>query len=275
MKTGKIAAGVTAALIVTAGLSGCSAGTGTSVGKKAADTAETLVQTLSKASDEASKAGSAKIKMSVTMPDTGGKPVAMDGVYSWGNGLAMEAEMPAKDLQMEDMVADGTITMRLVQGAYYYNVDPAQDGPFKGKTWLKIEASAILGDKGASAMNAGNNDPTAGLKTLKWAKNVTKVGTESVNGKNAVHYHATIPTDKLGDAASVFGAVGGGQAGELVADVWVDDQGMPAKLSQVYGNVSAEIEFLSFGVAKDIAVPPAAETADMTDLVKSGGAGQS
>ncbi|MBT2450223.1 hypothetical protein J7F03_24730 [Streptomyces sp. ISL-43] len=271
MKAGKAAAGITAALIVTVGLSACTAGT--SVGKHAADTAETLVATLTKASDEASKSGSAKVKMTVTMPDTGGKPVAMEGIYSWGNGLAMEAEMPAKDLQMEDLVADGTVTMRLVQGAYYYGIDPAPDGPFKGKSWLKVEASAVLGEKGASAMNAGNSDPTAGLKTLKWAKDVTKVGTETVNGKSAVHYHATIPKDKLGDAASLFGAVGGGTATELVADVWVDDEGMPARLSQTYGSVSADVEFHSFGVAKDIPIPPADDTADMTELIKNGGAG--
>ncbi|MFD9307220.1 hypothetical protein ACFWCB_31890 [Streptomyces sp. NPDC060048] len=272
MKAGKAAAGITAALIVTVGLSACTAGS--SVGKQAADTAETLVATLTKASDEASKAGSAKVKMTVTMPDTGGKPVTMEGVYSWGNGLAMEAEMPAKDLQMEDMVADGTVTMRLVQGAYYYGIDPAPDGPFKGKSWLKVEASAVLGDKGASAMNTGNSDPTAGLKTLKWAKDVTKVGTETVNGKSAVHYHATIPKDRLGDAASLFGAVGGGSADELVADVWVDDQGMPARLSQTYGSVSADVEFQSFGVAKDIAAPPVDDTADMTEMIKNGQAGQ-
>lgn len=272
MKTVKVAAGITAALIVTVGLSGCTAGS--SVGKQAADTAETLVATLTKASDEASKAGSAKVKMTVSTPDTGGKPVLMEGVYSWGNGLAMEAEMPAKDLEMEDLVADGTVTMRLVQGAYYYGVDPASEGPFKGKSWLKVEASAILGDAGASAMNAGNNDPTAGLKTLKWAKDVKKVGTETVNGKSAVHYRATIPKERMGDAASVFGAVGGGSADGLVADVWVDDKGMPARLTQTYGDVSGDVEFLSFGVAQDIAVPPAADTADMTDLIKNGGAGQ-
>ncbi|MFE2308897.1 hypothetical protein, partial [Streptomyces sp. NPDC059411] len=270
MKAGKTATGIAAALIVAAGVSGCSVGT-TVVGKQAADSAETLVAALTKASDEASKAGSADVKMTLTSPDTGGKPVQMNGVYSWGNGLAMEGEMPAKDMGMEDLVADGTITYRLVQGAYYYGVDPAPDGPFKGKSWLKLDASAVLGDKGAAAMNSGNNDPTAGLKSLKWASNVTKVGKEDVNGKSSVHYHATVPTSKMGDAAAVFGAVGGSGVTELVADVWVDDQGMPARLNQTFGTTTVNVDFQSFGVAKDIAAPPAADTADMTDLVKKGG----
>ncbi|MEV6733916.1 hypothetical protein [Streptomyces sp. NPDC051364] len=269
MKSGRAAVGIAAAIVITAGASGCTAA---SVGQKAADSAETLVAALTKASDEASKAGSAQVKMTVTMPDTGGKPVQMNGVYSWGNGLAMEAEMPAKDLEMEELVADGTVTMRLVQGAYYYGVDPAPDGPLKGKSWLKLDASAVLGDKGAASMNTGNNDPTAGLKTLKWAKNVTKVGSEEVNGRSTVHYRATIPADKLGDAAAAFGALGG-SADELTSDIWVDDKGMPARLNQTHGAVGMSVEFLSFGIAKDIAAPPAAETADVTELVKNGGAG--
>lgn len=272
MKTAKAAVGIAAALVVTAGVSGCSAA---SVGQKAADSAQSLVATLTKASDEASKAGSADVKMTVTMPDNGGKPIQMNGVYSWGNGLAFEGEMPAKDLEMEDLVADGTITYRLVQGSYYYGVDPAADGPFKGKTWLRVDASAIMGEQGAAAMQSGNNDPTAGLKSLKWASDVTKVGSENINGKNTVHYHATVPKEKLGEAASAFGSMAGGSGTELVADIWVDDKGMPAKLNQTYGTVGVNVEFLSFGVAKDVVAPPAADTADLTDLIKNGGAGKS
>ncbi|MCY0922146.1 hypothetical protein OS965_28985 [Streptomyces sp. H27-G5] len=268
MKARKAAAGVTAALFMTVGVVGCSA---SPVAQQAADSAEALVAALSQASDEASKAGSADIDMTVTSPDTGGKPVSMKGVYSWGNGLAMETEMPAKDLQMEDLVADGTITMRLVDGAYYYGVDPAEAGPFKGKTWLKIEASAVLGEAGAAGMTQAESDPTAGLKSLKYARGVTKVGTEDVNGKKAVHYHASVPADKLGDAAAAYNALGTG--GELVADVWVDDKGMPARMNQTFGTTTVRMDFLSFGVARAITAPPAGDTADMTEMVKNGSGG--
>lgn len=273
MKAGTGTAGIAAAVIVTAGLSGCT--TGVSVGGKPADSAQTLVETLSKAADKASKAGSAEVRMRVTMPGTGGEPVRMNGVYSWGNGLAMEAETPAADLRMEDLVADGTITYRLVQGSYYYGIDPAPSGPFAGKSWLKVEASAVLGEQGAAGMNAGNSDPTAGLKSLKWAGDVTEVGREDVNGKSSVHYRATIPLDELGDSKGVFGAVGDGGATELVSDIWVDDKGMPSRLDQTYGDVGVDVDFLSFGVAKDIAAPPAADTADLTEFIKNGGAARS
>ncbi|MGW7456925.1 hypothetical protein [Streptomyces sp. NPDC054797] len=269
MKKNKAVTGVAAALVIAVGSVGCSA---TTVAEKAGDSAQTLVQALSRASDEASKAGSAEINMVVTSSETAGKPVQMKGVYTWGDGVAMETEMPAKDLQMEDLVADGTITMRMVQGAYYYGVDPSPDGPFKGKSWLKLDVSAVLGEQGAAGMKGANSDPTAGLKTLKYAKGVSKVGTESVNGKTTTHYRATVPGDKLGDAAAMYDKLGS-TGGEVVTDVWVDDKGMPARMNQTFGTTSMNLDFLSFGSAKAISAPPAGDTADITELYKSGQAG--
>ncbi|MFG2874294.1 hypothetical protein ACGFYU_04665 [Streptomyces sp. NPDC048337] len=280
MKAAKSVASAAAVLVMSTGVVGCSvAGTqagaraGAEAGKQAADTAEAMVAALTSASDAASKAGSAEVKMTVTSPDTGGKPTVMTGVYSWGNGVAMEAEIPAKDVQMEDLVKDGTVTYRFLQGAYYYQVDPAESGPLKGKTWLKLDASAVLGDKGAAAANNTNNDPTAGLKMLKYAKGVDKVGKEDVNGKQTVHYKATIPMDKMDkNSAAAFQALGAGS--EVVADVWVDDKGMPARVNQAFGTSSISMEFLSFGATKEIAVPPAADTVDITAEVKGANGGQ-
>ncbi|MFE9561365.1 hypothetical protein ACFYM0_09680 [Streptomyces sp. NPDC006487] len=272
MKAGTVTTSIAAAVVVAVGLSGCTAGA--SVGKQAVDSAESLVATLAKASDDASKAGSAKVEMRLTMPGTGGKPVQVNGIYSWGDGLAMEAEMPAESLRLEDLVSDGTVTYRLVQGAYYYGIDPAPSGPFAGKTWLKVEASAVLGEQGAAGMNAGNSDPTAALKSLKWAENVTRVGREDVNGKSSVHYRAIVPVDRLGDTKALLAAVGGGGATELVSDIWVDDTGMPSRLNQTFGDSDVRMDFLSFGVAKDIVAPPAADTADVTEAIKKGGAAQ-
>ncbi|MFJ6794961.1 hypothetical protein [Streptomyces sp. NPDC091268] len=269
MNTKKII-GITAAVFVAAGASGCSA---TAVSQKAGESAQGLVAALSRVSDEASKAGSAEIHMTMTSPDTAGKPVQMTGLYTWGDGVAMETEMPAKDLQMEDLVADGTVTMRLVQGAYYYEVDRVEDGPFKGKSWLKVEASAILGEKGAAGMTGAQGDPTAGLKGLKYAKDVSKIGTEDINGKSTVHYRATIPADKMGAAGDMYKGLG--LAGEVVSDIWVDDKGTPARMNQTVGAATMSLDFLSFGAKKTIEAPPASETGDMTEMYKqqkSGGA---
>ncbi|MGW7029132.1 hypothetical protein ACWGFX_18340 [Streptomyces xanthophaeus] len=258
-----------AALVAGAATAGCGAA---AVTQKAGESVQDMVTALARASDEASKAGSADISMTVTSPDTGGKPVQMKGLYTWGNGMAMETEMPAKDLEMDDLVADGTVTMRLVQGAYYYQVDRVEeDGPLKGKTWLKVEASAIVGEKGAAGMAGANGDPTAGLKGLKYAKDVTKVGAESINGKSTIHYSATVPADKMGTATDMYKGLG--LSGEVVTDIWVDDKGTPARLSQTIGTTSMSMDFLSFGGGRTVDIPPAADTADMTAMYKEQVAG--
>ncbi|WP_330300126.1 hypothetical protein [Streptomyces sp. NBC_00503] len=264
MRAGKAAAGIAVAFGAVVATAGCSATAVT----RAADSAEVLAAALGKASDEATGAGSAEIKVTTSGPQTGGKPVVVTGLYSWGNGLAMEGEIAAADVKMQKLVADGTVTVRLVQGAYYYNIDPVPAGPLKGKSWLKLDASAVMGENGAAALKNGSNDPTAGLKLLKYAKGVSKVGKEDVNGKAATHYHAKISTAELGDAAAIYQSMGGG-ATDLVADVWIDDKGMPARMTQAFGALDTSMDFLSFGGAKEITAPPAAETADMTEMIKN------
>ncbi|MGW9372954.1 hypothetical protein ACWGVR_23340 [Streptomyces xanthophaeus] len=264
MNTTKTIGMTTAALIAAVATAGCGAA---SVTQNAGESVQNMVAALARASDEASKAGSADVSMTVTSPDTGGKPVQMKGLYTWGNGMAMETEIPAKDLGMDDMVADGTVTMRLVDGAYYYEVDRVEeDGPFKGKTWMKVEASVVVGEKGAASMAGANGDPTAGLKGLKYAKDVTKVGTENVNGKSTIHYRATVPADKMSTAADMYKGLG--LSGEIVTDIWVDDKGAPARMTQAVGTTSVSMDFLAFGGGRTVVVPPAAETADMTELYK-------
>lgn len=258
-------AGFAVAAAVVVGTAGCSAGAVTQkAGEKAGESAQAILGALSRASDEASQAGSADIIATVTSPDTGGKPVTMKGLYSWGDGVAMETVMPAKDLQMEEMVEDGTVTMRLAKGAYYYEVDRIEEGPYKGKTWIRVEMSAVLGEKGASA---AQGDPTEALKSLKYAKTASLIGAEGVNGRNTKHYRASVPAAKMGAAASdMYKHLG--VSGEIVTDVWLDDNGMPARLNQAIGAVSMTMDFLSFGTAKTVEVPPASEVADMTAFYK-------
>ncbi|MFD8141490.1 hypothetical protein [Streptomyces sp. NPDC059708] len=258
--------GLVAAVAVVAGTAGCSAVAVTQ--KAAGESAETVVQALSHVSDEASKAGSAEISATMAGPATGGKAVTMKGLYSWGDGgLAMETTMPAEDAQMTHLVKDGgTVTVRLVNGSYYYGVDPIESGPYAGKSWLKVEASAIVGEKGAAGMAQGQGDPTAGLKGLKYAKDTAWVGVETVNGKNTKHYRASIPAAKMGATADMPKSLG--LSGDVVMDVWLDEKGAPARLNQVMGETSISVDFLSFGGTKTVEVPPAADVADMTAILK-------
>ncbi|MER5757761.1 hypothetical protein [Streptomyces sp. NPDC002082] len=166
---------------------------------------------------------------------------------------------------MEEMVEDGAVTMRVAKGAYHYEVDRIEEGPYKGKTWIRGEMSAVLGEKGAAA--AAQGDPTSALKSLKYATSASLIGAESVNGRNAKHYRTSVPVAKMGPAsADRYKHLG--VSGEIVTDVWLDDRGMPARLNQTIGAMVMKMDFLSFGTAKPVEVAPASGVADMTDFCK-------
>ncbi|MFH7595587.1 hypothetical protein WDV06_10865 [Streptomyces racemochromogenes] len=265
MKT-RTTTGLVAAVAVVAGTAGCSAAAVTQ--KAAGESAETVLQALSHVSDEASKAGSAEISATMAGPATDGRTVTMKGLYSWGDGgLAMETAMPAEDVRMENLVKDGTVTIRMVNGSYYYRVDRMESGPYEGKSWLKVEAAAIVGEKGAAGMAQGQGDPTAGLKGLKYARDAAWVGVETVNGKSTKHYRASIPAAKMGSAAEdMYKNLG--FSGEVVTDVWLDEKGAPARVNQAFGTTSVSLDFLSFGGTRTVEVPPASDVADITAVYK-------
>src|SRR5690349_11404381 len=144
LKYGAAWAGVTAAVLVT------TAGCGTEAAKgaaKAVDPSAAIRAALARATDRTDQLGSAEVRMST---DVGtGTPVAMNGTYSWGDGVAMDIQMDTKGANMQQLQDSATIRMLFVDGAYYYDVDPQPSGPLKGKEWMRIDASVLFGDKGA------------------------------------------------------------------------------------------------------------------------------
>ncbi|MFJ7209683.1 hypothetical protein ACIQWR_39895 [Streptomyces sp. NPDC098789] len=124
----------------------------------------------------------------------------------------------------------------------------------------------ILGEGGAASIKTGTGDPTQGLKMLPYAKDTTKIGTENLRGLNTVHSTATIPQDKLGAAGSPYKHMG--MPGDITMDVWIDDKGTPARMSQAIGETTMDIDFLKFGASRTVVAPPTADTADMTEQFK-------
>ncbi|MEU9195294.1 hypothetical protein [Streptomyces hundungensis] len=270
------------AVTVVVGVTGCSAGSAVDTGKKAAGKAadaadranSAVLAALTSAGDRSQKAGSAEVTMSTQLQGQAA-PTTMSGTYSWGSGLAFDVEVDAKSLQMQQLVSDGTVTMRYVKGAYYYGVDAQPSGPLKDKHWMKIEASAVLGEQGEAAV-ASSGNPTAGLRSLRYSKNVSEVGKETVLGRATTHYKAVLSKDDLGQAGKVLSGEGDGNlmgqftggVSELAFEVWVDGDGMPVRMNEQFGQAKVAMDFKKFGATKSVEVPPASDTADMTEAIK-------
>ncbi|MBC9716950.1 hypothetical protein H9Y04_30895 [Streptomyces sp. TRM66268-LWL] len=250
----------TAALVVVAvGATACGAGS-------TVDTGAALLSALTKASDKAQQAGSAEVAMVTEIGQ--GTPVTMDGTFSWGEGMAYDVQMDAEAAGMGALADGEKIRALLVDGAYYYNVLPQSSGPLDGVHWAKVEASAVLGEEAAAQIDVSGN-PVSGLRGIKDAKDVEKVGEETVLGKKTTHYKTSYPADSLGGGAEKgLANVMGEGFDEVTLDVWLDDQSMPVRIKQDMGALKMSMDFKKFGATKKITAPPANDTGDMSAIVE-------
>ncbi|MDX3096489.1 hypothetical protein PV417_18380 [Streptomyces sp. ME19-03-3] len=262
----RVAATVGAAAVALTATAGCSAArdTADAVGKT-----DSIAQILARMTSHTKKIGSAKVDMSTDLGN--GSPVTMKGTYSWGDGLAYDAMVDTAAAQMQPLQDDPTMRALLVDGAYYYNVDPQPAGPLKGKHWMRVDLSAVLGKEGAAAV-AKSGDPTAGLRFIGLTKDVEDLGEQTIRGRESHHYRATVAKSGLGDLEksftpseekTIFNSVTG-PVDEIVIDVWVDGKDLPVRMVQVMGKAKVTIDFLKFGGTKAVAAPAASDTADLS-----------
>ncbi|WP_225832019.1 hypothetical protein [Streptomyces sp. NK08204] len=269
MKTRHTAAWAVLTVAALVAASGC--GTeGAKAAVKAVDNADKVMAALARATDRTEALGSAEVRMTV-YPGTSG-PVAMEGTYSWGDGYAFDVETDTRAVHMQAVNRSPRTHVLFVDGVYYYDVDTFASGPYKGKDWIKVDGSAVFGKKGAQALAGDNGSPSASMKGLKYADDVTDLGTQTVNGRRTTHYRAVVDQDHMGRLKDVYGdgspmsAVTG--ATSVVMDVWVGPDDLPVRLKQKMGTMTVTMDFEKFGKPVAVKAPPAARTADLTDVLK-------
>lgn len=264
--------GFTAAAMVMATACGSEgAKTAAETADKAVDKADTIMAALTRATDRTEELGSAEVR---TTTDLGtGEPISMDGTYSWGDGAAMDVEMDTAAAQMSALQDDPTTRVVMVDGAYFYDVDPQPNGPLAGKEWMRVDVAAVTGEAGADNM-AANADPTAGLRYLAASSEVENLGEETVLGKETTHYRGSVGAEHIEKSklteAEKKAAITALQAngGKMTCDIWVDGKDLPVRMSQTGAGMTVKMDFVKFGATKKITAPPAAETGDLTEQVR-------
>ncbi|WP_328440496.1 hypothetical protein OHA71_32325 [Streptomyces sp. NBC_00444] len=263
-----------AALVATAG---CGAGATKETAEQAAKAvgnADKVMAVLSRAADRTEELGSAEVKMSTSID--GGAPIAMDGTYSWGDGYAFDVEMDTKAVQMQELTDAPKVRCLFVDGDYYYDVDPQPSGPLAGKEWMKIDGSAVFGEGADQALSGSSGgSPSASMKSLKYAEDVEDLGAETVNGQRTTHYRAVLGKSDMGKLKELYGDDESlynsmlGADGSLTMDIWVGDKDLPVRLTQETGAMKVTMDFEKFGATADVAAPPAAQTGDLTEVLKA------
>ncbi|MFG2727020.1 DUF1396 domain-containing protein [Streptomyces canus] len=196
--------------------------------------------------------------------------------------VAMTMKMTAPDQGTQ-----GSVEIRLVDKAMYIGGNAEMAKEMDGKSWIKFDMSA-LGDKalGGGAPGAGQADqnPAAESTFLTGAKDVKKVGTETVDGVKTTHYSGTVTLDDL--KASFKDEVKATRevrekslqqyeklgVDKLAMDMWVDGENhtkqFRMKGDATKGPLDMTITFLDYNKPVTVTAPPAKDTADLAEMMK-------
>ena len=218
----------------------------------------------------------------------------MTGTYPEQGRIKAEASMrmkPTIAMSMKmtalDRGADGSMEMRLVDKAMYIGGNAEMAKEMDGKAWMKFDMSALSdGELGAGAAGAGQaeQNPAAESTFLTGAKNVKKVGTETVEGVKTTHYTGTVTLDTLRDAfknedkvtrdrreksVQQYEKLG---VDKLVMDMWIDGEDHTKQFRMKgdadKGPLDMTITFLDLNKPVNVTAPPAKDTVDLAQMMK-------
>ncbi|MGW4545254.1 DUF1396 domain-containing protein [Streptomyces violaceorubidus] len=264
-----------AALLLAAGAVGCSKD------DKASESPEmTPAAAVAKAAKNSEEITSLRYRMTGKVPEEG--RVKAEAEMQIKPTLAMSMKMTALD-----QGADGSAEIRLVDKAMYIGGGPEAAKEMDGKSWIKFDLSAMgAGDELNQLGGASQADknPATESTFLTGAKDVEKVGTETVDGVKTTHYKGTVALadleKSLGDedkatrekrqkSLEQYEKMG---LDKLTMDMWVDgdDQTKQFRMrgDADKGPLDMTFTFLGFNEPVKVTAPPAAETADLGEMMK-------
>ncbi|MET8283879.1 hypothetical protein ABZV80_01315 [Streptomyces sp. NPDC005132] len=273
----------------------CSSGSSGGSGKddKAAHQSPTRVSpiaALQSAEKSTDGADSAKVESTTTM----GTLMSMksDGVMGWGDGLTGDMTITYTGGTMADTMRKAGVTSmqaRYLSDAYYAKMGETFARQAGGKHWIRYgydDLAKLGGGSGALLKDQmQSSSPNQSVKLLLASGDVKKVGEEKVRGKQTTHYAGTVDVSDLAARSSHLSA---GQLADLKkqftqagittedVDIWVDGDDLLVKAVSKgdlsTGTMSSTTYYTDYGVKVSSQAPPASDTADFKELLKTQGA---
>ncbi|GGV81400.1 hypothetical protein [Streptomyces griseoloalbus] len=220
--------------------------------------------------DKTAEAESARMTIRMKLAAEG------ESVTSEGQGILDLAEGDS----VMTITAQGKSLEQRVVDEVLYQKTPGRNAP-GGKPWVRIDLDKVAAQQGVNNQQIGDPAQTASYAKAITDEDVTKVGTEKIDGVNTTHYRVSVDVTKL---------PGGDQMREqlgptLPMQVWLDDEGrlrrqqmdMTVKVAASASatpdagaapqqlKMSSVMQFSDFGTEVDAEAPPAEQVADMTD----------
>ncbi|WP_051451240.1 LppX_LprAFG lipoprotein [Actinospica robiniae] len=234
------------------------------------------------AMDQAGKADT--VKITGTMVTTGQSAMTADL-------SAQEQYSPSLEMSMS-IGADGQNISDVLVGSTIYLQYPGLSTLTEGKPWAKIDLDKAGGSAGSLSTilsQAKNYDPTTQLSALLATGDVSEVGQETVDGRQATHYSGTLTSaqvlalgssqahltaDQVAQLQSEFKAAG---IKSEAIDLWVAADKLPVeiKIAQQASTTSVKMDMhlSDWGAKVNIGAPPADQVFDLTGKLGSIGMG--
>lgn len=262
-----------AALLLAAGAVGCS--------KDDSESPEmTPAAAVAKAAKNSEEINSLHYRLTGKTPEEG--RIKAEAEMQMKPTLAMSMKMTALD-----QGAEGTAEIRLVDKAMYIGGGPEAAKEMDGKSWIKFDLSGTGVDEQMNQMGSASQadkNPATESTFLTGAKDVEKVGTETVEGVKTTHYKGTVT---LADLEKTIGDEGEATrekrqksleqyekmgVDKLTMDMWVDgdDRTKQFRMRADADKGPLDMTFTFLGVNEPVKVtaPPAAEVADLAEMME-------
>ncbi len=234
-----------------------------------------------------SGADSARVKSTTTM----GSMMSMtaDGALDWADGYTGTMEIEYTGGRMADQMRQlGSTSMeaRYLPDAYYAKMGDAFAEQVGGRHWIKYDYDALADAAGGSGAylkdQMQNTTPNQSVKLLLASGDVQKVGEETVRGQRATRYSGTV---EVADLAAGNSELTKSQLADLkkqleqagitteTVDIWIDEDDLLVKKVEkgetTSGTLSQTAYYSDYGVEVSAKQPPAGDTVDFTELLRS------
>ncbi|MFJ8541019.1 hypothetical protein ACIRFH_03190 [Streptomyces sp. NPDC093586] len=205
------------------------------------------------------RAGSAWVTSTTVVGDELSLTAA--GALSWGDGVTGSLTLTYTGGTTADAMRRlgiASLEARYLPDAYYAKMGDAFAARADGRHWIKYAYDALegLGDGAGFADRMRETAPDEAVKLLLASDDVHEVGRETTRGRHTTHWSGTVD----------------GSPGRTV-DIWVDGQDLLVKKTErgrtEQGELSQTAYYSDYGVPVPVERPPAADTADFTELLKT------
>jgi len=181
------------------------------------------------------------------------------------------------DLGRLRMIEDGTVMY--MSGSELSRLLPG------GKSWVRVDLSQAAGNLGLdmSGLTGSQTDPRTSFAQLRQAGNVVKMGPQTIRGVPTTRYNVLVDLrkglDKLDGPSretmeQLVNRLEAGGSRYVPADAWIDSEGYLRRVRLAIpgylgagSSFSLTIDMYGFGGPVSVAVPDAAQVADLTGML--------